>query len=46
MQKSYRKNILRDFKGNLSRFLSLFGIVALGVMILTGARSYRAMEGE
>ena len=40
MQKSYRKNILRDFKGNLSRFLSLFGIVALGVMILTGLVSF------
>ena len=40
MQNSYRKNILRDFKGNLSRFLSLFGIVALGVMILTGLVSF------
>ena len=40
MQKSYRKNILRDFKGNLSRFLSLFGIVALGVIILTGLLSF------
>lgn len=40
MQKSYRKNILRDFKGNLSRFLSLFGIVALGVIILTGLVSF------
>ena len=40
MQNSYRKNILRDFKGNLSRFLSLFGIVALGVMMLTGLVSF------
>ena len=36
MQKSYRKNIRRDFRSNLNRFLSLFGIVALGVMMLTG----------
>ena len=34
--KSYRKNILREMKGNLSRMVSLFGIVALGVMMLTG----------
>ena len=34
MQKSYRKNIQRDFRSNLNRFLSLFGIVALGVMML------------
>ena len=34
MQKSYRKNIRRDFRSNLNRFLSLFGIVALGVMLL------------
>ena len=40
VQKSYRKNILRDLRGNLSRFLSLFGIVALGVMILTGLASF------
>ena len=26
MQKSYRKNIRRDFRSNLNRFLSLFGI--------------------
>ena len=39
-QKSYRKNILRDLRGNLSRFLSLFGIVALGVTILTGLASF------
>ena len=40
MQKSYRKNILRDFRSNLNRFLSLFGIVALGVMMLTGLMSF------
>ena len=40
VQKSYQKNILRDLRGNLSRFLSLFGIVALGVMILTGLASF------
>ena len=40
MQKSYRKNIQRDFRSNLNRFLSLFGIVALGVMILTGLVSF------
>lgn len=40
VEKSYRKNILRDLKSNLSRFLSLFGIVALGVMILTGLVSF------
>ena len=34
--KSYRKNILREMKNNLSRMVSLFGIVALGVMMLTG----------
>ena len=34
--KSYRKNILREMKDNLSRMVSLFGIVALGVMMLTG----------
>ena len=40
MQKSYRKNILREMKGNLSRMLSLFGIVMLGVMMLTGLMSF------
>ena len=40
MRKTYRKNILRDFKSNLNRFLSLFGIVALGVMMLTGLVSF------
>ena len=40
MQKSYRKNIRRDFRSNLNRFLSLFGIVALGVMMLTGLVSF------
>ena len=37
--KSYQKNILREMKGNLSRMISLFGIVALGVMMLTGLMS-------
>ena len=40
MQKSYHKNILREMKGNLSRMLSLFGIVMLGVMMLTGLMSF------
>ena len=40
MQKSYRKNIARDLRSNLNRFLSLFGIVALGVMMLTGLMSF------
>lgn len=38
--KSYRKNILRDLRTNLSRFISLFGIVLLGVMMLTGLVSF------
>ena len=38
--KSYRKNILREMKNNLSRMVSLFGIVALGVMMLTGLMSF------
>ena len=38
--KSYRKNILREMKGNMSRMISLFGIVALGVMMLTGLMSF------
>ena len=36
VQKSYRKNILREMKSSMSRMVSLFGIVALGVMMLTG----------
>ena len=40
MQKSYRKNIRRGFRSDLNRFLSLFGIVALGVMMLTGLVSF------
>ena len=40
MQKSYRKNILREMKGNASRMVSLFGIVMLGVMMLTGLMSF------
>ena len=38
--KSYRKNILREMKDNLSRMVSLFGIVALGMMMLTGLMSF------
>ena len=40
MRKSYRKNILREMKGNMSRMVSLFGIVMLGVMMLTGLMSF------
>ena len=40
MQKSYRKNILREMKSNMSRMVSLFGIVMLGVMMLTGLMSF------
>ena len=40
VQKSYRKNILREMKGNMSRMVSLFGIVALGVMMLTGLMGF------
>jgi len=40
MLKSYRKNILREMRGNMSRMVSLFGIVALGVMMLTGLMSF------
>ena len=40
VQKSYRKNILREMKSSISRVVSLFGIVALGVMMLTGLVSF------
>ena len=40
VQKSYRKNILREMKSSMSRMVSLFGIVALGVMMLTGLGSF------
>ena len=40
VQNSYRKNILREMKGNMSRMVSLFGIVMLGVMMLTGLMSF------
>ena len=40
VQKSYRKNILREMKSSMSRMVSLFGIVALGVMMLTGLMSF------
>ena len=36
VRKSYRKNIIREMKGSMSRVISLFGIVLLGVMMLTG----------
>ncbi len=36
VRKSYRKNIIREMKGSMSRVVSLFGIVLLGVMMLTG----------
>ncbi len=38
--KSYRKNILREMKGSMSRVIALFGIVMLGVMMLTGLVSF------
>ena len=40
VQKSYRKNVLREMKSSMSRMVSLFGIVALGVMMLTGLMSF------
>ena len=40
VQKSYRKNVLREMKSSMSRMVSLFGIVALGVMMLTGLVSF------
>lgn len=46
VQKSYRKNILREMKGNASRMVSLFGIVALGVMMLTGLMSIAPQYAE
>lgn len=39
MKRTYRKNILRTVKGTLSRFLSIFAIVALGVGFLSGLLS-------
>lgn len=40
VKKSYRKNILREMKGSMSRVVSLFGIVMLGAMMLTGLASF------
>lgn len=39
LNKTYRKNILREIQSSKSRFISFFGIVMLGVMILTGLMS-------
>ena len=36
---AYRKNIIREVKSTKSRFLSIFGIVLLGVAMLTGLMS-------
>ena len=38
-KKTYRKNILREVKTTRSRFLSIFGIILLGVCMLTGLMS-------
>ncbi len=40
VKKSYQKNILREMKGSMSRVVSLFGIVMLGAMMLTGLGSF------
>ena len=42
--KSYRKNILREMKDNLSRMVSLFGIVALGGLSDALAWLYKEIE--
>lgn len=39
LNKTYRKNILREVGSTKSRFLSFFGIVMLGVTMLTGLMS-------
>ena len=39
MKKTYRKNMWRELAANKSRFASLFGIVLLGVMMLSGLLS-------
>lgn len=39
LNKTYRKNILREVNSTKSRFLSFFGIVMLGVTMLTGLMS-------
>ena len=38
-KKTYRKNIFREVKTTRSRFLSIFGIIMLGVTMLTGLMS-------
>ena len=37
--KTYRKNVIREIRSTRSRFLSIFGIVLLGVAMLTGLLS-------
>lgn len=39
VKKTYRKNILRELAASKSRFVSLFGIILLGVMMLSGLLS-------
>ncbi len=39
VNKTYQKNILREFKSARSRLVSLFGIIAIGVLMLTGLMS-------
>ena len=39
MKKTYRKNMWRELSANKSRFASVFGIVLLGVMMLSGLLS-------
>ena len=39
MNKTYRKNMWRELAANKSRFASVFGIVLLGVMMLSGLLS-------
>lgn len=42
MKKSYRKVIVREVTHTLSRFLAIFGIVALGVGFLAGTSRHDA----
>ena len=39
MKKTYRKNMWRELSASKSRFASVFGIVLLGVMMLSGLLS-------
>lgn len=39
LNKTYKKNILREIRSTRSRFFSIFGIVMLGVVMLTGLMS-------